>query len=311
MLKTISFKIRHTLATIAFSIVTLSNAWAQHLVVDSEGEKTLSSVPKRVAALNWDLTEQVLELGVIPIAVPDIKGYQEWVVQPAIPDSVVDIGTRVEPNFALLRELKPDVILIASPQKDLEDRLVKIAPVLYYQTYSEDHDNAKAAIDNFQRIAQALGKKETAEQKLNVMQQRLKALNKQLANAYPEGKPDVTSFRFASTTSVYVYGDNSIPQYALQQLGFVNAMPQPSTQWGVTQKRITDLKKVGKGVALYFEPFDQQARLNRLAIWQNMPFVKQGHVTSVKASWSYGGAMSILYNAEALASALLELSEQP
>ena len=292
-------------------LITSASVWADHNVTDSDGEKILPALPTRIATLNWDIAEQVLELGVTPIAVSDIKGYEEWVVQPPIPTKSKDIGTRSEPNFTLLRDLKPDVILIASPQKDLQKRLEKIAPVLYFQTYSESHNNAKAAIENFKRIAQVLGKEALAEQKLASMNKRLNVLNQQLSDAYPDGKPTVTTFRFASATSVYVYGDNSLPQYALQQLGFKNAMPQASTQWGITQKRITNLKKVGDGIALYFEPFDQQARLNRSAIWKNMPFVKRGDVAPVAASWSYGGAMSIGYNAEALAAALLALSEHP
>lgn len=311
MLNTFFNKGRFARVMLVFSGLGFSSLlWANHVVVDSEGEKELPSVPTRVAALNWDIAEQVIELGIEPIAVPDIKGYQEWVVQPAVPESATDIGTRVEPNFALLRDLKPDVILIASPQKDLEKRLSEIAPVLYYQTYSEAHNNAQAAIDNFVKIGQALGKEAIAKDKVSAMEHRLDQLNLQLSNVFPNGKPDVTSFRFASATSVFVYGDNSIPQYALERLGFSNAMPQPATQWGITQKRITDLKQVKQGVALYFEPFNQQAKLERSPIWRNMPFVKQEKVAPVEASWSYGGAMSILYNAEALAKALEGVAQQ-
>ncbi|MEZ9417208.1 iron-siderophore ABC transporter substrate-binding protein, partial [Vibrio sp. 10N.286.49.E1] len=76
--------------------------------------------------------------------------------------------------------------------------------------------------------------------------------------AYPGDKPKVTSFRFASTTSVFIYGDNSIPQYALEKLGFENAMDLPASQWGISQKRMTELKNVKGGIALYFEPFPYQ-----------------------------------------------------
>jgi iron complex transport system substrate-binding protein len=41
-----------------------------------------------------------------------------------------------------------------------------------------------------------------------------------------------------------------------------------------------------------------------------MPFVKNNQVGSVAPSWSYGGAMSILYNAEAIAESMLELAEK-
>lgn len=219
------------------------NAMADYQVEDSEGVKTIKAQPVRVAALNWDIAEQVIELGVTPVAVPDIAGYSDWVVQPAIPDGVADIGTRTEPNFSALKKLNPDVILIASPQKDLQERLSEIAPVFYYQTYSEQHSNAAAAIENFKKIAQLLGKEEQANNKLAAMDARIAVLKAELAKAYPGDKPKVTSFRFASTTSVYIYGDNSIPQYALEQLGFENAMDLPASQWGISQKRMTELKR--------------------------------------------------------------------
>ena len=286
------------------------NAMADYQVEDSEGVKTIKAQPVRVAALNWDIAEQVIELGVTPVAVPDIAGYSDWVVQPAIPEGVADIGTRTEPNFSALKKLNPDVILIASPQKDLQERLSEIAPVFYYQTYSEQHSNAAAAIENFKKIAQLLGKEEQANNKLAAMDARIAVLKAELAKAYPGDKPKVTSFRFASTTSVYIYGDNSIPQYALEQLGFENAMDLPASQWGISQKRMTELKKVKNGIALYFEPFPYRDKLNQSPIWKSMPFVRNGQFSPVEASWSYGGAMSILYNAEAMAQSLLTLAEQ-
>ncbi len=286
------------------------NAMADYQVEDSEGVKTIKAQPVRVAALNWDIAEQVIELGVTPVAVPDIAGYSDWVVKPAIPEGVADIGTRTEPNFSALKKLNPDVILIASPQKDLQERLSEIAPVFYYQTYSEQHSNAAAAIENFKKIAQLLGKEEQANNKLAAMDARIAVLKAELAKAYPGDKPKVTSFRFASTTSVYIYGDNSIPQYALEQLGFENAMDLPASQWGISQKRMTELKKVKNGIALYFEPFPYQDKLNQSPIWKSMPFVRNGQFSPVEASWSYGGAMSILYNAEAMAQSLLMLAEQ-
>lgn len=286
------------------------NAMANFQVEDSEGVKTLEAQPVRVAALNWDIAEQVIELGVTPVAVPDIAGYTDWVVQPAIPEGVADIGTRTEPNFSALKKLNPDVILIASPQKDLQERLSEIAPVLYYQTYSEQHSNAAAAIENFKKIGQLLGKEEQANQKLAAMGERIAVLKAELDKAYPGDKPKVTSFRFASTTSVFIYGDNSTPQYALEQLGFENTMDLPASQWGISQKRMTELKNVKNGIALYFEPFPYQDKLDRSPVWKSMPFVRNGQFSPVAASWSYGGAMSILYNAEAMAQSLLTLAEQ-
>lgn len=104
----------------ALIITTFSlPSFASMTVIDSLGEHQLNDHPKRIVALNWDLAEQLLELGITPVGVPNIKDYTTWVVKPAIPNSVEDLGTRAEPNMQKLAELKPDLILAASPQKDL------------------------------------------------------------------------------------------------------------------------------------------------------------------------------------------------
>ncbi|MGF1720815.1 iron-siderophore ABC transporter substrate-binding protein [Vibrio kyushuensis] len=298
--------LKSVLVLSAMLVSGLSNAVVT--VTDNRGEHTLKATPTRVAALNWDIAEQIIELGVTPIAMPDIAGYQEWVVKPAVDASVEDIGTRVEPNFERLAQLKPDVIITASPQLDLLERLERIAPVLYYQTYSADHDNAQASIDNYRLLSKALGKQQVAEEKLLEMDDRFTQMTNQLSDAFPEGKPKVSAFRFASTTAVYLYGENSTTQYVLQRLGFEPAIEKPSTQWGVTQVRVNDLKYVNDGVALYFKPFDQEQQLNRSVLWQAMPFVRANRLNSIEPVWNYGGAMSLLYTAEAITDSLLDIA---
>ncbi|ROS00150.1 iron complex transport system substrate-binding protein [Sinobacterium caligoides] len=299
-------------AFISLLLVCLSlSSWAEIQVHDSRGPQKLPALPERVAVLNWDLAEQVIELGVTPIAMPEINAYKEWVIQPTVPKGVQDIGSRIEPNFQLLAQLHPDLIIIASPQLDLLERLEKIAPVLYYHTYSATHDNAATAISNFQHIAAALGRSEVAEKRLTEMRQRLAELKQQLLTAYGGKLPKVSTFRFASTTSVYLFGDNSMAQYALSQLGISPALHLPATQWGATQQRLMALRDIGDATALYFTPFAQQQALEKTILWQAMPFVRQHRVHAVAPVWNYGGAISIQYLAEALAESLLAIAPQP
>ncbi|AQS35507.1 ABC-type Fe3+-hydroxamate transport system, periplasmic component [Shewanella psychrophila] len=287
---------------------SLAEVQAPVQIQDSRGLQTLAQVPNRVAVLNWDVAEQVLELGITPIAMPDIDGYREWVMKPQVPESVSDIGTRVEPNFQRLAALKPDVIIIASPQLDLLPKLEQIAPVLFFQTYSEHHDNAKAAIDNFKQIAKVLGREEVAAQRLAKMNANIEQMKEKLAVAYSGHLPKVTSFRFASMTSIYQYGDNSTSQYALSLLGIEPAIAQGRSQWGARQKRLKELRHVGEGIALYFRPFAQEPQLDSSVMWQAMPFVRAKKMNSVESAWNYGGAISIEYMAQALTDSLLEIA---
>ncbi|MBR7888124.1 iron-siderophore ABC transporter substrate-binding protein [Marinomonas sp. A79] len=266
--------------------------------------------PTRIASLNWGLTESLIELGVPPIAAGDIKGYNEWVKRPAIPSSTEGIGTREEPNLAKLVQLKPDIILIGSSLKDMASRLEAIAPVMLFDTYRADHNNAEQADRDFMTLAKLLGKEDIALQKLKQRSQVLNTLRTQLEHAFVNGLPKVTSMRFANTTSAYVYGENSMPQYALEALGIKPAIVIKNSQWGLEQKRLKFLRTIDQDVLLYFQPFYQEEQLNQSPLWQAMPFVQGGRVASVESTWTYGGAMSLQYLAEAMTAALLKLANK-
>ena len=297
-----------TLMLVATSLISLSS-YASITVTDSLGQHQLSETPKRIVALNWDLAEQLIELDVTPVGVPNIKDYTTWVVKPAIPESVQDVGTRAEPNMEKLAALKPDVILVAEPQKDLIPRLKTIAPVLYYQTYNADQDSAKAAIENFNNIAHLVGKTDLAEQKLQAMHNRFSELKQQINVAFAGQMPSIAAMRFANQTSIYLYAKNSTTDYVIKQLGLTTALPQPAKEWGIVQKRLTDLQHLKDGYVIYFGPVTdtQEAQLNKSMLWKAMPFVRNGHVNKADPVWNYGGAMSMQYIAESLTKSLLEL----
>ena len=78
------------------------------------GHATFDTTPTRFATSNWSLTESLLALGIDPVAIPEADGYRTWVVEPELPETFADLGTRREPNFEALRDAKPDAILISS-----------------------------------------------------------------------------------------------------------------------------------------------------------------------------------------------------
>ncbi len=282
-----------------------------YTIQDSEKQVYFERPPQRIAVLSWDLAEQLLELDVTPVAMPEIRAYHDWVVRPQVPESVQELGLRSEPNLERLAAVKPDLIILANRQKDMQHRFSRIAPVLYFETYSKQHNNAEAAIDIFRTLAKLVQKEALAEQKLTQMQADIKAMKSQLLQAYQGQLPDVSTVRFASLTSVYVYGDNSIAQYALEQLGISPAFPQQRSQWGLTQTRLLNLRDIEQGSVLYFTPFEHEKKLKTSPIWQAMPFVRAGRSNRIKPTWTYGGAMSIKYMAQALTESLLAIAPTP
>ena len=86
-----------------------------------------------MVVINWTLAEQVTALGVEPVGIADLKGYQQQVVEPALPTDVADVGSRLSPNLVKIKQLQPDVIIVGYSQKSLIRVLSNIAPVVYFK----------------------------------------------------------------------------------------------------------------------------------------------------------------------------------
>lgn len=272
---------------------------------DSICEHSFAQIPKRVIALRWPLAENLLELGITPLAIADPDDYKTWVVTPQLPDEVINAGTRQAPNIELIAKLKPDVILVGDEQAHLIDKLNSIAPVLYFQGFDKNHNNVATSKQIFMTLASLFGKTAQAEQRIKQMYTRIAELNLQLDQHFTKNRPPATAIRFQSKAVALVFGDNSMPQYALHQLGFNNALAQPTSRWGVAQQKIIQLGKIKQGIVIYFKPFTAQNSLFNSPLWQAMPFVQTGHFAAAASTWSNGGYISIEYLAQSLTDALL------
>ena len=266
-----------------------------------------SAVPQRVVVLNWDILENVLALGIVPVGAANVSGYRQWVKKPIAPHSIEDIGTRSEPNLEKIAQLKPDVILAASPQQDLISILEQIAPVIYMPNFSKNQNAAPVAIEHFQTLAKLFDVEPLAQQQLNALNQKLLELKQTLANKYPT-PPKVQVIRFASPTSVFLYTENASTTYIVKKLGLnppINVAPH---QWGIKQVRINRLNEIDNGYVLYMLPFPDVKKLEESALWNAFSFVKRHQVNSVSAVWNYGGVKSLEYMAQAITDSLIELA---
>jgi iron complex transport system substrate-binding protein len=293
-------------ALLIFSLLKSSLAWSINIEDDLQAHH-FEQTPTRIVALNWSMAENLIELGITPVGIADMAGYQSWVVKPAIPAGVTDVGTRSEPNLEIIQELKPDLILLSSMQLDMLPRLQNIAPTLFYDSFNAKQDNYLKSREIYLSLATLLNKQDYAQQRLQHLEQQLEQLAAQLQQHFSGQLPEVTTIRFNNPATVIVYGDNSMSQAAAKRLGLNPALPQKASQWGITQKKITDLAKIKDGIVVNIEPFVFAEQLNNSPLWQAMPFVKKGHYTTMQSAWSYGGVHSVLYLAQALTTSLLTI----
>jgi iron complex transport system substrate-binding protein len=95
-----------------------------------------------------------------------------------------------------------------------------------------------------------------------------------------------------------------MPAFALEALGLENATPLPPSKWGIAFRKVEELGHIREGIVLHIEPFHEAERLFATPLWQAMPFVREGRFRALPPVWTYGGAMSIGYLAEAIAAVL-------
>lgn len=269
---------------------------------------------KRIVALNWEAAENLLELGITPLAVADADDYRRWVAQPLLAAGVVSAGSRLEPNLELLASLKPDLILSSPVLETVRPRLQAIAPVLSIDAFRQNEDHAKAAETIFLQLGRVLGRQPQATARLQQLAQGFVRLRQQLQDKGVQRLPRVQVIRFANASNVYVYGSNAMPVLALRRLGLRTTSTAAASVWGISPQRVVDLVAWRDDVVLYQEPFAEAGRLFVSPLWQGMPFVRQQRLAAVAPAWSYGGVGSLYYLAQRMTAALLQLpllADQP
>ncbi|GLS85957.1 iron-hydroxamate ABC transporter substrate-binding protein [Cypionkella aquatica] len=295
-------------ALIAALMLLASPALADPVTItDMRGPQTFASPPQKIAALDWSVTEALLDLGLTPAGVAEPAAYADWVVNPPLPPGAVDLGLRAEPNLEALAALHPDVIITADIDPALVPVLEQIAPVVVFQAFDANQDNAAAAQQIFLSLGTLTGTRALAEQKLAAQEATLDAIAKRLAEHFGAALPKVTSIRLNDATSAYVNGSNSMPEYVLKRLGFSNELPQPNSRWGITLVKAQDLAAAKTGIVLTIGPDMGGVGLRQTPIWAFLPFVKAGRLADVAPVWSYGGALSITRLAQGFEAALLTI----
>jgi iron complex transport system substrate-binding protein len=276
-------------------------------ITGSRGTQSFAETPTRIATLSWALTELLVELDGPLIAVADIEGYNTWVVKPALPDGLADTGLRTEPNLEFLAEQNPDLILISDEQISFVEQLERIAPVVHFELYDAEQNNAEASRAAFLEIAQLLGEIGAATTKLAALDAGMLAAGERVKAHFGDAAPQVLPIRLLTETSLRLHGTNSMAMAALSGMGLEHAQPGNTTSWGFVQRRVKDLAEFESTAVVHIDPFAGADELYSSATWKFMPFVQADRYAIAEPSWTFGGVFSTGYLADAFADALIQL----
>lgn len=245
---------------------------------------------QRIVSLDYGLASTVLSLGLPPVGISDLADWGKWVVEPAMPQSVVDIGSSHEVDFELLMQLKPDLILTTPYLDELLPKLQPIAKVLRLEIFTPDTGPIlPAAMVATRKLAAELGRETEAEQFLARSEAFFDGCRLRLAG---RTVPPVVLVSFMDARHARVYSAPGLFHNALERIGVRNAWTRKSNYWGFETIGIEELSVITdpdtRLIAFDPVPPDVLPKLADSPLWLALPFSRPGHLSIVPPALMFG-----------------------
>lgn len=257
---------------------------------------------ERIVALEWLPVELMLALGVTPYGVADIPNYRMWVNEPALPDSVIDVGLRTEPNLELLTQMKPSMLVWSAGYGPSPEILARIAPGRSF-AFSDGKQPLAQARRSLLEMAEMLDKQAVAQRHLAEFDAFIDGLKPRFKQ---RGDRPLLMVSLLDPRHMLVFGPNCLFQEVLDRLGVKNAWQGETNFWGSTAVGIDRLAAYKDVDVLCFDHGNaaQMSQLAATPLWQAMPFVRANRLQIVPAVWFYGATLSAINFARILDNSL-------
>lgn len=285
-------------------------------VTDARGKEVVLDGPaERVAGTEWNVVENVVSLGVMPVGVADVEGYNTWVSSATLDDTVTDIGLRGEPSIDTLVSLEPDVVLVTDQLVEgAIEQIEKTVPVIVVPG-GDASDNIGQMFENLELIAKVTGTEDKAAELKADFETKLEEGRAAIEEAGAAGTPVAFSDAYidAGSVSIRPFASGSLVSDVLTGLGFENAWEaEGDPVYGLAQTDVEGLTALPEETLFWYiandsfgDPYQDELKDN--AIWESLPFVEAGNVQRFPDSiWMFGGPTSMEQIIDAAVSAVTE-----
>jgi ABC-type Fe3+-hydroxamate transport system substrate-binding protein len=242
----------------------------------------------RVAVIDWALLETVLALGVVPIAATELIQFRRLVMEPEVPEAVVDLGLRGSPNYELLRIVAPDLILISNfyePSRHQFERIARVVSLPVYQTGRPPFPLAARAIT---ALGDKLGKREAARRYLEDTEGEIGRLRNALSL---DRERRAFVVLIGDQRHVQAFGPDSMFGEVLTRLGVVNAWTH-ATRYSAAAPVGFQALASDPGADIFIVgplPPDFERTRDANVLWQTLPAVREGRVAILPSVNNFGG----------------------
>jgi len=247
----------------------------------------------RIVSMDLLLTELLVTLGLQPIATANVPLYQRLVVDPAIDNTVADLGPLNEPNIEYMLSLRPDHILMADWQALSLEMLGKIAPVTTYPVFAGKTPAVEHVQVLLRRLAMQTDRIAIAETMINNCERAIETASHALSGF---DRPVYVCRFNRDGRNVAMFGGNGLIGDMLERLSLRNAFEGRVNASGVTSVTLNRLAENSDAVIIHFDRgAETDAALDRLAhnpIWNAFPAVQAGRIVRMPVIYPNGGVRS-------------------
>lgn len=259
---------------------------------------------RRIAVIDWAALETVLALGVVPVAATELLQFRRVAVEPAVPDSVIDLGLRGAPNYEALTLAEPDLILTSNYYEGQRPSLERVAETLSLSIYSPGVPPYPGAAD----AAATLGRLLTREaQATAVVEGTAEEIGRLRASLQGVVRRPVLVINFGDARHFRAFGSDSMFGDVLRRLGLRNAWTIESRYSAAAPLGIEALARLPEASVIVVPPVPPDAARAMIdsALWQALPMVRGGGVSMIGPVNHFGGLPTALRFARLVSAALL------
>ncbi|MER7571588.1 iron-siderophore ABC transporter substrate-binding protein [Streptomyces sp. NPDC126514] len=285
-------------------------------LTDASGTKVeLDGPATKVVGTEWHEVELLISLGVDPVGVADVKGYQTWDQAVPLKNEPKDIGTRGEPSMDTIAALKPDLIVAST---DLPPAAVKqlreVAPVVEVKS-ADAADPIGQMTENLDLLAKATGTTKQAAKVKEAFDAKLAEGKKALADAGLAGAAYAFAdgYDISNQVSIRPFTSGSLIGAVNERLGLKNDWTVKGDEsYGLGSTDVEGLTKLSDDVHFAYigndgdkssTPFT--GALAKDKVWTSLPFVKKGNVHRLDDGiWMFGGPESMNQYVDSVVAAL-------
>ncbi len=247
-----------------------------------------ASVPQRIAVLDWALLETILALGVTPVAAVELVLFRRLAVEPAVPQSVIDLGLRGSFNLELLFSVHPDLIYISPFNAWAEPQIARIAPVRSFPVFG----GGRRPIDLMEAATLGMGEdlERTEEAAAYIAGTKaLIAAGRQALAAH--ARRPVYLVNLGDARHVRVFGPDSLFGSVMADLGFENAFTGDTRYAASAPIGIEAMAERPDAIIVVVGPVppDAAAALPHSALWKAIPAVAAGRAHILPPMNAFGG----------------------